>query len=465
VIYTSGSTGTPKGVEVEHASLANHVVALGDCFDLTPGDAVLQFAAASFDVAAEEILPSLTRGATLVLAPPAAPEPSALGPFLAARRITVANLPTPWWQEWVGVLDTGAPLPPDLRLVVIGSDRLTAAPLTLWHATVGERARLVHCYGVTEATITSVLADLPAPPPAPGSPPPIGRPIANTTAVVLDAHGQMVPAGVAGELHLGGAGLARGYRRRPDLTEQRFVEHPVLGRLYRTGDRARRRADGQLEFLGRLDDQIKLRGYRIEPGEVEAVLGSHPDIGEAAVVLEHHPHDRLVAYLVPADASRPPALGELRELAARRLPAWAQPSQMVVLAALPRTRHGKVDRGGLPAALPQRPADLTYAAPATPAEQALAAIWAEVLALEAVGLDDNFFDLGGRSLLLVRVQACIEQRLGIAVSMVDLFRYPTIRHLARYLQGGPLPMPSGATGAAGRAERQRRWAAGTARAR
>jgi acyl carrier protein len=283
--------------------------------------------------------------------------------------------------------------------------------------------------------------------------------------VVLDAHGQMVPAGVAGELHLGGAGLARGYRRRPDLTEQRFVEHPVLGRLYRTGDRARLRADGQLEFLGRLDDQIKLRGYRIEPGEVEAVLGSHPDIGEAAVVLEHHPHDRLVAYLVPADASRPPALGELRELAARRLPAWAQPSQMVVLAALPRTRHGKVDRGGLPAALPERPADLAYAAPATPAEQALAAIWAEVLGIEAVGLDDNFFDLGGRSLLLVRVQACIEQRLGIAVSMVDLFRHPTIRHLARHLRAGPLPMPSGATDAAGRAKRQRRWAAGTARAR
>jgi amino acid adenylation domain-containing protein len=343
VIYTSGSTGTPKGVEVEHASLANLVLWHQRTYGVTPQDRAPLLAPVSFDASVWELWPYLTAGSCLTIpGPQLSTSPGELAAWLASEAVTICFAVTPLAEVLASERLLWAT---SIRALLTGGDRLHRAPESLPFP-------LFNHYGPTEATVLATAARVVHDPAHPDAAPPIGRPIANTTAVVLDAHGQMVPAGVAGELHLGGAGLARGYRRRPDLTAERFVEHAVLGRLYRTGDRARLRADGQLEFLGRLDDQIKLRGYRIEPGEVEAVLGSHPDIGEAAVVLEHHPHDRLVAYLVPADASRPPALGELRELAARRLPAWAQPSQMVVLAALPRTRHGKVDRGGCP---PPRP--------------------------------------------------------------------------------------------------------------
>ncbi|GAA3445994.1 non-ribosomal peptide synthetase/MFS transporter [Planomonospora venezuelensis] len=429
VIYTSGSTGRPKGVVVEHAALAARVGWMREAYGLTPDDRVLQFATVSFDTHAEEIYPCLTSGAALVLLPGGG---EFLPDFLAtpyARDLTVLDLPTPYWHELVTDLDT-VDWPPGLRLTILGADQAQAAAVTAWHRHFGGRVRLMNTYGPTEATIIASAAELRAG----DRRPPIGRPIAATSLYVLDERRRLAPVGIPGELYIGGAGLARGYLGRPGLTAERFVPDPYGGgRLYRSGDRARWRPDGELEFLGRADDQVKVRGYRIEPGEIESCLLAHPSVAQAVVFAER---GNLLAYVVPAAGTLTtdgPAAGagtgpELREHAARVLPAHMVPAAVTVVDRLPLTPNGKLDRAALPA--PEFGGGGGHVAPATPTEQAIAEIWAQVLGVERVGAEDDFFELGGHSLLATQVIARMRRALGAGVSLMDLFRQPTVRELA-----------------------------------
>jgi hypothetical protein len=310
--------------------------------------------------------------------------------------------------------------------------------------------RIVNGYGPTESTTFTCCYEVPRELGEGTASIPIGRPIGNTRVYVLDGEMEPVPIGVTGELYVGGDGLARGYLRRPDLTAEKFVPDPfgeeAGGRLYRTGDRVRHLADGNLEFLGRLDHQVKVRGFRIELGEVESVLGAHPGVKEAvAVVREDHPGEkRLVAYVVaegepgsqPAEGS---TVASLRTFLQSRLPEHMVPAAFVILDAIPLTSSGKVDRRSLPAPGASRPElARAFVEPRTPSEQAIAAIWRGVLRLERVGVHDNFFELGGHSLLIVqahgRLAKCFPDR---SVSLVDLFRHPTIAELSAWLDADP----------------------------
>ncbi|MCP4660134.1 MAG: amino acid adenylation domain-containing protein, partial [bacterium] len=432
VIYTSGSTGRPKGVVVPHRALLNHTVSAGLDYGIGPDDRVLQFASISFDASAEEIYPALTRGATLVLRDDAMPD--SVPRFLRAvdgYAISVLNLPTAYWHELCAALDDEAlELPAPVRLVIVGGEKALADRLVRWRRRVGPRVRLVNTYGPTEATIVATRCELS------GSEVPIGRPLAGVRVFLLDRLMRPVPMGVAGELHLGGVGLARGYLSRPRRTAERFVPNPLSGdpfgtgtRLYKTGDLARYLPDGNLEFLGRIDAQVKIRGFRVEPGEVEAILGRHAAVGEAVVVArEDVPGDRrLVAYLV----ARPELdRAELTRWLREKLPAHMMPSAFVVPEVVPRLPGGKVDRRALPASDGGRTPEDAFVAPRTPVEKTLAEIFSEVLSEEQVGLRDDFFALGGHSLLAVRLLGSIERRFEVRLPLAVLFRESTLQGLA-----------------------------------
>ncbi|HBL25588.1 MAG TPA: non-ribosomal peptide synthetase, partial [Acidobacteria bacterium] len=459
VIYTSGSTGKPKGVMVAHRSLASYIA--GDCLEYGIGaaDRVLQFASISFDNSAEEIYPVLTTGGTLVLRSDAMMRSSAA--FLAAcraRRITLLTLPTAWWHVLAADLAEGLDWPPGLDRVIIGGERPLPERLEAWRRALGTRVHLWNTYGPTECTIGATLGDL-----APwlGSSDglreaPLGRPFAGYRAYVLDARQEPLPVGLPGELCLGGAGVARGYLGRPDLTAERFLPDPFAadlgepgGRLYRTGDLARHLSDGRLEHLGRLDHQVKVRGFRIELGEIEQALLAHPGVAQAVVVARS---DRgsahLVAWFVPA-AGAAPSSAELSEHLRRTLPDYMVPSAFAALAELPLSPNRKVDRGALMQREVVRPAVAAGGAPLAPRgalEETLADIWRKVLGIEQIGVDESFFEAGGHSLRLVQVQAGILDALGIEVPIVELFRHPTIASLASHLGGvpaavAPAPVP------------------------
>ncbi|MCT9930234.1 amino acid adenylation domain-containing protein [Planotetraspora sp. A-T 1434] len=418
VIYTSGSTGLPKAVAVEHGALASRVAWMRDHYGLRPGDRVLQFASLSFDTHAEEIYPCLAAGATLVMT--GEPLPDFLsGPYGGA--LTVLDLPTSYWHELVAA---SVAWPTSLRLMIIGAEQADPAAVTRWHEIAGEGVRLVNTYGPTETTIVATAAELTGT----RGPrrPPIGRPLPGTTAHVLDRWLNPVPLGVPGELHLGGAGLARGYLGRPGLTAERFVPDPFGppgARLYRTGDRVRHRRDGQLEFIGRLDDQVKVRGYRIEPGEIEAQITAHPAVRQARVVVRDDSPGLLVAY-VAADAG---TVSGLKAHLAERLPEHMIPAAFVPLDRLPLTPGGKLDLAALPA--PEW-RSASYVAPRTEAEELVAAVWAEVLGLDRVGALDDFFDLGGHSLLATRVIARIGRNVQLDVPLRTAFTHRTVERLA-----------------------------------
>jgi amino acid adenylation domain-containing protein len=426
LIYTSGSTGRPNGVLVEHGALAARVAWMTRDYQLGPGDVVAQFASLSFDTHAEEIYPALVAGAALLLLPDG---PASLPDVLrteAGRSVTVLDLPTAYWHRLTEMLDDVA-WPPGLRLVILGGEQVHATAVARWRARFGDRVRLVNTYGPTEATIIATACDLGAADTA--GRPGIGRPVSHTTAYVLDPDGQPAPPGAPGELCLGGAGLARGYLGDPARTADRFVPDPSGppgSRLYRTGDRVRWRADRTLEFLGRLDNQVKVRGFRVEPGEVEAALTSHPAVGQAAVVADG---ERLVAYLTSA-ADAPATAEELRRHLAQYLPAHLIPSAFVTLDALPLTVNGKVDTVALPAPPPERPP--VFAAPQTDAELLVAATWAEVLPATSgpIGAGDDFFALGGHSLLAARVAARLRAALELEVPIRALFDHPVLADLA-----------------------------------
>jgi amino acid adenylation domain-containing protein len=440
VIYTSGSTGKPKGVMIQHRSLVNHTEAAGIDYELQHTDHVLQFASISFDASAEEIYPCLTRGATLVLRSEEMLDSVPL--FTRTSEdwpLTVLNLPTAYWHQIAPRLSAEAlKLLPSLRLVILGGERALPDLITAWQRKVGQRVRLFNTYGPTEATIVATRWELSEPTEGGTalSDVPIGRAIANVQTYVLDRHLRPVAIGVAGELYIGGVGVARGYLNSPELTAERFIPDPFSGELgaclYKTGDRVRYRPDGNLEFLGRLDDQTKVRGFRVEPGEIEAALRQHAAVRESAVVARengqgiHH----LVAYVVAA-REPVPTVSELRGFLEEKLPEYMVPAAFVLLDALPLTPHGKVDRHALPTPDGTRPElNKPFVAPRSPTEKLLAEIWAQVLGVEPIGVQDNFFDLGGHSLLATQIMFRLRDTFQAEIPLRTLFEKPTIEELA-----------------------------------
>ena len=428
VIYTSGSTGRPKGVQIPHRSLTNVLVGFREIVQARPQDVLLALTTLSFDIAGLELLLPLVTGAQVVVGSrEVAIDPAKLMTLLAETGATIVQAtPTTWrmlveagWRGNPGlrILCGGEAFPPEL------AERLRATGAAVWNV-----------YGPTETTIWSTAHRVESG----DSPVPIGRPIANTRTYVLDANGGPVPIGVPGELYIGGAGVAKGYVNRPELTAERFVRDRFSvepgARLYRTGDIARFRTDGTIEFLGRADHQVKVRGFRIELGEVESVLAAHPAVAQAVVaVREDQPGSRhLAAYLRPVTAPLPPGT-ELRAFLGERLPDYMVPSTFTELETFPLTPNGKVDRQRLPAPDGRRAASaLAVVAPRSELERTIAQVWRDVLAMDEVGVDDNFFDLGGYSLLLVRVQTRLRELLDQEVPIVEMFQYPTIRTIAAH---------------------------------
>ena len=445
VLYTSGSTGRPKGVMLTHGSLTHHHLWHARYCGLHEADRVLQFHSISFDAALEELFPTWLSGATVVLRPAELfPSAAELFSWVGRERLTVLDLPTAYWHQLVQEMETTGARPPDpVRLLLVAGERAQPEALATWRRLGGERSRWANLYGPTETTLISTAYDLPAHAALPEgrSELPIGYPVDNTQAYVLDARLEPVPLGAPGELYIGGLGVARGYLDRPELTAERFVPDAFSrepgARLYRTGDRVRRRTDGSLEFLGRLDRQLKLRGFRIELGEVEAALCRHPAVREALALARpaRSGEQELVAYVVAA--GRAPTVPELRRHLQGSLPAYMVPARLVVVEGFPLTPNGKVDVAALPAPEEgESGRERSGPPPSTPTEQALAAIWREVLGLSAVGRHDNFFDLGGHSLLALRVVSRLRKALQAEVPLARVFERPTLAELALEVEQG-----------------------------
>ena len=423
VIYTSGSTGEPKGVQVEHRSLSHLVAWHRRAFAITDADRTSLIANPSFDAATWELWPSLAAGASVhIPGEETRVSPEALRDWLVARAITVSFVPTALAEA---LLTLDWPRDAALRFLLTGGDTLHRRPRR------GLPFRLVNNYGPTEATVVATSGEI-APDETAAALPPIGRPIDRVEAIVVGDDGRPAPDGEPGELQLGGAGLARGYVRRPAQTAEKFVPHPRRPgeRLYRTGDRVRRRPDGMFEFLGRLDDQIKIRGHRIEPGEIEAALERHPAVvSSLAVAREDAPGEKaLVAYVVLAREETDEAL---RSHLAAGLPEYMSPSAFVRLDAFPTTAHGKFDRARLPA--PPRP-DAAGRLAESPVERRVAEIAAGLLRRERVGADENFFAIGGHSLLGTQMIARLREAFGIDIPLRSVFESPTVARLSAEIE-------------------------------
>ncbi|HEX2202459.1 MAG TPA: amino acid adenylation domain-containing protein [Longimicrobium sp.] len=439
VIYTSGSTGRPKGVEVTHGNVVRLMRATEPWFGFGSGDVWTLFHSYAFDFSVWELWGALLHGGRLVVVPfLVSREPEAFYALLERERVTVLNQTPSAFRQLMRADEAaaarGAMRSLALRYVVFGGEALEPGSLRGWVERRGDDApRLVNMYGITETTVHVTCRVLRGADVAAGAASPIGVPLPDLSVHLLDARGEPVPVGVVGEMHVGGAGVARGYLGRPELTSRRFVPDPFSAapgaRLYRSGDLARRLADGSLEFLGRADEQVKVRGFRIEPGEVASVLLEHPAVREAVVVVRGEGDARrLVAYVVPAPGVAAPPAAELRAHAAGRLPEYMVPAAFVAMDALPVTRNGKVDRRALPD--PEPDAGRAYLPPRTPTEEILASAWAELLEVERVGADDDFFALGGHSLLATRVVSRVREALGVELPLRTLFEAPDLGALA-----------------------------------
>jgi len=428
LIYTSGSTGRPKAVAIEHRSASVMVAWARGVFSPEELGGVLAATSVSFDVSVFELFVPLSWGGRVILAENAL----ALPRLPAAGEVTLVTAVPSAMAELV----RGGGLPPSVRTVSLPGEPVPPALVTAVQAVPGVE-RIYNFYGPSEDTTYSTIARLAA-----GRDVTIGRPLDGTRAYVLDAGMELLPAGVPGELYLAGAGLSRGYLGRPELTADRFVPDPFGGpgaRLYRTGDLVRWRPDGELDFLGRVDHQVKVRGFRIELGEIEAALGRHPGLREAVVVArdEGELGKRLVAFLVAKEGDGPPA-AELRDFLRRGLPEFMVPSAFVCLEALPLSPNGKVDRRALMRLETSREPDAGVAGgePRTVLEERLAALMAEALGRERIGIHDSFFDLGGHSLLATRVTARVARELGVELPVSALFLAPTVAKLAERLEQG-----------------------------
>ena len=431
VVYTSGSTGKPKGVEVTHGGLANLVCWHRQAFEVTPGDRASHVAGLGFDAAAWELWPYLATGASVHMADEVTRSSAELlRDFLLARKLTISFVPTPLAER---MLTLEWPNQTPLRILLTGGDTLHHYP------PVNLPFMLVNNYGPTECTVVAtsapVLSDKRS-----AALPHIGRAIANTEIYLLDEGLRPVPPGAPGEIHIGGAGLARGYRSRPDLTGEKFIPNPFSAepgsRLYKTGDLGHLLPDGNIAFLGRVDDQIKIRGYRIEPNEIVSALDQHSDVRESLVVAREDGQGdkRLVAYVVLTPDSRTSAAA-LRDSLRQHLPEYMLPAAFVRLDAFPLTPHGKIDR----AALPEPTVENTLGndsveAPVSPVEERLTGILKTLLSVEQVGVDDNFFQMGGHSLLGAQVIAHVRDAFGVEVSLRSLFDHPTVREMCAEIE-------------------------------
>ncbi len=452
LIYTSGSTGKPKGTMIRQQGLVNYLTWAVNAYEVAQGNGVPVHASISFDATITSLFTASLAGKPMMLLPEKNHEAEVLTSDLldllnTQQALSLVKL-TPAHLELLNPSLNTATLSQQCRYVILGGEALTTKQVALWrqHA---PNIHLINEYGPTETVVGCCVYEVNADTPEVGQVP-IGRPIANTQLYVLDPTQRPVPVGVMGELYIGGDGVARGYLNRPELTTERFIRDPFTddanARLYRTGDLARYLADGTLEYLGRVDNQVKVRGFRVELGEIETVLAALPAVREAAVIAHQFSAQdtRLIAYAAP-DAGQSLSEHQLREKLVTQLPAHMVPSVIVVLDSLPLTPNGKIDRKALPipdSARPQLSAD--FVSPTSSVEQQLAAIWQGLLHLEQVGVNDNFFDLGGHSLLVLPMCEQIEQQLNCQLSPVDVFKYPTIRTLAASLQtsGSEQPQPA-----------------------
>ncbi|WP_257458612.1 myxochelin non-ribosomal peptide synthetase MxcG [Archangium lipolyticum] len=442
VIYTSGSTGQPNGVQITRGALAHFVVGATQRYGMSREDRVLQFAPLHFDASVEEIFLTLCAGAKLVLR---TDEMLQSVPRLleacAEYGITVLDLPTAFWHELAYAVSTGAArLPSCIRTVIIGGEAALPERVARWRAAVGPEVTLLNTYGPTEATVVATVATLsggsetvPA-----GEEVPIGRPLPGVRAALVDKHGQLAAPGTEGELFLVGGGLARGYLGRPELDAARFTlldALPGRPRAYRTGDRVRVREDGQLVFVGRVDDEFKISGHRIDPAEVETVLLGHPGVREAAVVGQSLPGGtkRLCAHIVAAAPA--PSATELRRYLLAELPAPMVPGAFVFSERLPRTSTNKIDRSALRRMLPTEES-ASAANAATELERVVLRVWEEVLGMSGMSAQDDFFDLGGQSLQSIQVANRLSVALGREVPVATVFRHPTAAGLAQVLERG-----------------------------
>jgi surfactin family lipopeptide synthetase A len=443
VIYTSGTTGIPNGVMVEHRSLVNYLRWFNEA-PLSEKLGILPVTARpTFDASLKQLFAPLLKGGPVWLLPEeVVNQPAALLKTLTARLMAGLNCVPSLWKAMLDAIDSDQEFaPPESPSFLFLGGESFDKPLIDRTLATFRGMEIWNLYGPTEATANATAGRI-----FPDGAITLGRPIANMQVYILDAYLQPVPTGVAGELHIGGAGLARGYLNSPELTAEKFIPHPFStepdARLYKTGDLARYLPDGNIEFLGRMDNQIKIRGFRVEPGEIEAALVKHPSVREAAVVaraeIENPKSDiqnpkRLVAYVVFRESQVPAA--ELRDFLKSRLPDYMVPSAFVALAALPLTPNGKIDRRALPAPDPSRPElKNTFVAPRNALETTLAAIWTQVLGLERVGVHDNFFDLGGHSLLATQVISRVREARRVEVNLRTFFEKPTVAGIAEVIE-------------------------------
>lgn len=455
IIYTSGSTGRPKGVMIEQGALSSFVRSATQVYGIEASDRVLQFASISFDVAAEEIYPCLVAGGTLVLQTP--DMMSSISTFLRIcgdRGVTILDLPTAFWHVMVAELcaDPEMQVPSGIRSIIFGGEAVNGERVRQWQqrfAADDHKIQLINAYGPTETTVDAIVYPIPqhaSPSETASHSIPIGKPLPNVTAYVLDEQHKQLEVGKEGELYIGGPHLARGYLHRADLTAERFIANPFgEGRLYKTGDWCRISPDGNIEYLGRIDSQVKLRGFRVELGEIEAVLLEQPGVQEAVVVVncDASEQQRLVAYMVMAASDCFDEL-RLRDVLQSKLPHYMVPSAFVELDALPLTPSDKVNRKTLAALsisleVANSEAGASGEQPESPLEIALAEMWQSTLVASigdrALSLDDNFFDVGGTSLIAMQLFAQIEKAFDQRLQLSTLFEAPTIRKLAQYLDG------------------------------
>jgi amino acid adenylation domain-containing protein len=445
IIYTSGSTGKPKGITIEHRSLINAYLAWEDAYHLSSRTSShLQMASFSFDVFSGDLVRTLCSGGKLAICPKDfLLDPRELYTLMQQQKIDCAEFVPAVLRNLIQYLEATNQNLGFMKLLVAGSDSWYLSEYQHIRSLCGHETRLINSYGVSEATIDTTYFETEIVDLSFDRLTPIGRPFANNQVYLLDDNMQPVPIGVPGELYIGGAGLARGYLNRPDLTEEKFIPHPFADyfphnqdkRLYKTNDKARYLADGNIEFLGRLDNQVKIRGFRIELGEIEILVNQHPQIKESIVIIREDVlgDKRIVAYIV-SHREQTPAISELRQFLKKQLPDYMVPSAFVMLEAIPLTPNGKVDRQALPLPEAGRESEDTLVAPRNELERELTKIWERVLGIQPIGIRDNFFSLGGHSLIAVQLFVAIEKIWGRNLPLGTLFQAQTIEELAKVLR-------------------------------